>query len=79
MIGHYEMTETLRDLILKRLRENGDWMSRNDLAVALNRKTRLNPYDVEILADLIKSDEIEATQRVIAGELRKEWIYRAKA
>lgn len=68
----------LSDLILEKLRESGQWMTRREIAQAMGRPgNRLNPYDVQLLEVLASQKLVEIAQRKI-GIVQTENIYRAK-
>jgi len=75
MLMTRELSE-LQRFILDVLRDNGDWMTRPQLAEAMNRPARLVPYDVQLLHDLCDKGLVERSTR-IKGTVRKEHIYRA--
>lgn len=55
----------------------GQWLSRSELAERIGRK-RLFAYDVQLLAELIHQELIEARKRPREGFIPFEWEYRAK-
>jgi hypothetical protein len=56
----------------------GQWLSRSELAKAIGRDKGLNPYDVQLLADLEHRGLVEARKRPREGFIPYEWEYRAK-
>jgi hypothetical protein len=67
----------LQEAILKAVRSSGAaWLSRQEIAKRINRPTRLNPYDVEMLEGLVRDGYIEASTR-IRGTVMKQRLYRA--
>lgn len=66
----------LSDLILETLKQRGDWMTRQDIAKAMNRPGRMPPYDIQLLEKLAKDGLIEAAQRP-TGAVRLTWMYRS--
>jgi predicted transcriptional regulator len=73
-------TETFTDLqqlLSDVLRQHGDWMTRAQIAQAIDRPNRLNPHDVAMLDDLVEKGIIEVTKRK-TGAVRTEYVYKAK-
>ncbi len=55
---------------------SGEWLTRRQLSDALE-KSRLTPYDLDMLELLKEKGLIEMNQRSITGPIGYEWIYRA--
>ena len=70
-----EVTE-LSEHILATLRDNGDWMTRRELGLAIGRPVRLTPYDLELIEGMAKQGLIEIAKRP-AGPVRMEYVYRS--
>lgn len=67
----------LKEKILEVLRDSGGWMSRAEIAQALNRPTRLQPYDVELIEELISEGLVEQEKELV-GTVKEVYKYRAK-
>lgn len=67
----------LQQRILSILREKKDWMSRAELAQALNRPNRLIPYDVTTTEELIAMGLVEQKTEIV-GTVKTVIKYRAK-
>lgn len=72
-----ELTE-LQQIIYDALLENGDFMTRSQIASAIGRDGSLHYYDRELLQQLVDMDlvEVETEQR---GVTMTSYRYRAKA
>ena len=66
----------LKNLILKTLRENGGWMTRQEVATAIGRPGRANPYDIALLNQMVESGELEKSERP-TGPVQRALTYRA--
>tara|TARA_B100000683_G_C12293456_1_gene475025 strand:- start:425 stop:661 length:237 start_codon:yes stop_codon:yes gene_type:complete len=66
----------LQRLLLEALRKSGDWLTRPQIADAIQRESRLNPHDVNMLNELAKMGLIEIDERIV-GTVRKQYFYRA--
>jgi hypothetical protein len=73
------MTESIgrRAALLTALRENGDWMTRDQLATATGKRI-LSPNDRTHLDNMEREGEIEVTQRSIKSPRGYELLYRVK-
>lgn len=71
----YEVSE-LKDVIYAALKENGGWMTRRSLGLAIGRPTRLTPYDIQLLTELALAGKVEIRHQLV-GTARREWQYRA--
>lgn len=71
-----ELTD-LQQLFLKVLQTNSDWMTRSDIAVAIERPNRLNPHDVAMLDDLATKNMIDIDERKV-GAVKTVYIYKTK-
>lgn len=72
------MKSQLAELILQAIRtNNGEWVSRNDIASLIGRSRGLLPHDVELLNGMVESGEIEVT-RVPRGLVGYRFEYRVK-
>jgi hypothetical protein len=71
-----ELTD-LQQLLLDVLERNSDWMTRSQIADAIERPNRLNPHDVSMLDDMAEKGIIDVTERKI-GAVKTEYIYKAK-
>ena len=76
MSTQQELTE-LQQLFLKVLQTNSDWMTRSDIAVAIERPNRLNPHDVAMLDDLATKNMIDIDERKV-GAVKTVYIYKTK-
>jgi predicted transcriptional regulator len=66
----------LESVLLDKLKQAGDWQTRQDIANSIGR-VRLNPYDVHVLKSLEKRGLIEVRKASI-GTVRKQYEYKAK-
>lgn len=71
----FEVTE-LSEHIYNTLKENGGWMSRREIGIALGRGRTATPYDLQLLTELAHIGRVEIRQER-TGTVRKEWQYRA--
>lgn len=71
-----ELTD-LQHLFLKILQDSSDWMTRSDIAVAIERPHRLNPHDVAMLDDLASKNMIDIDERKV-GAVKTVYIYKTK-
>ena len=75
MIEKQDLTD-LQNLFLKILQQQGDWMTRTEIAVAIERPHRLNPHDVAMLDDLAEKGIIQMNERKV-GAVKTVYIYKA--
>ena len=66
----------LQNLFLEILEQQGDWMTRAEIAVAIERPHRLNPHDVAMLDDMAEKGIIQVNERKV-GAVKTVYIYKA--
>jgi hypothetical protein len=71
-----ETVTDLKNLILETIRANGGWMSRQEVATAIGRPGRANPYDIQLLNELVESGDLEKSERP-TGPVQRAHVYRA--
>lgn len=71
-----ELTE-LQQLFLNVLKKQSDWMTRSEIADAIERPNRLNPHDVAMLDDLADKGIIHLDERKV-GAVKTVYIYKTK-
>lgn len=73
-----ELTPLATRLVQAVQAAKGEWINRSSIAADLGRaKERLNPYDVNLLEQLVTDGLLEATDRRI-GTVKTERVYRVK-
>lgn len=75
MVTKHDLTD-LQQLFLQILTEQGDWMTRSELAVAIERPNRLNPHDVAMLDDLAEKGIVQMNERKI-GAVKTVYVYKS--
>lgn len=74
-----ELTPLAQKMVEVLQAAGGEWVSRSAIADGLERsKSRLNPYDVTLIEQLVSDGTLEATDRKI-GTVKTERVYRVKS
>lgn len=78
-----QMTETGLSQLARKLLEalndaGGEWLTRNEIAEKIGRRGRLNPYDTQLLDQLVSDGLAEMDNRLLAA-VKTERIYRITA